>query len=79
MLPLPSGGLHAAAAARRRAGWPAGGGGGVALRSTSWRCIEMKRPGYFVKYSCATKPRLIVDIWNWNFTSVGSSSSKRMS
>ena len=29
--------------------------------------------------SGATKPRLIVDIWNWNFTSLGSSSPIRMS
>ena len=39
----------------------------------------MKRPGYFVKYSAATKPWPIVDIWNWNFTSFGSSSSISMS
>ena len=34
---------------RGATGGPSGGGGGVAFRSTSCRCIEMKRPGYFAK------------------------------
>src|SRR6266540_1531494 len=51
--------------------------GGVAFRSMSCTCIEMKRPGYRVKYSSATKPWPIVDIWNWNLTSLGSSNSIR--
>jgi len=30
----------------------------------SCTCIEMKRPGYFVKYSAASKLRLMVETWN---------------
>ena len=39
----------------------------------------MNRPGCFVKYSAATIPLRIVDTWNWNFTSDGSSSSNSTS
>src|SRR5262245_18655237 len=43
---------------------PPFGAGAGALMSTSCRCMEEKRPGYFKKYSAATKPAVIVDIWN---------------
>ena len=34
--------------------------------------MEKKRPGYFMKYSAASKPSLMVETWNWKLTNLGS-------
>src|SRR5436305_14899986 len=42
-------------------------------------CMEIKRPGYFVRYSPASNPWAMVETWHWNLTSFGSCSQNNTS